>query len=364
MEYGDAMVDSVCTTITDIVGPEVALPGDSQMMAVARDLARSACLAAGVGRDTQFGHHEVLEAFVENVGQRIVSLLRLAPKAFHQVNLKTVEGRDINPFHLSPTKFLAALPTIAEATERLSEAYGTLWRHERADAEPRTGHKEYYHAHYLLHLNAASLDVLADHYLESQDFASPVLECALIDAYLHHRIQDFIKSCLANDTLRGLPKGQRIDGPLLAGSHREFVAAHKTGGLDFMLKLTPYIGLFLFSIACMTYWWFVAGALVEGEAKWVFFTGMTAAGWVITALKLRKGPRADRERSARINMELLWEMNNVHGKVPGMNVRLLQHLLYRAEEKGAGFSARVYALLDRAARRERITAPVWNGKTL
>jgi hypothetical protein len=169
---------------------------------------------------------------------------------------------------------------------------------------------------------------------------------------MHHRIQDFVKGCLASDTLRGLPKNQRVDGPLLAGSHREFVASRTAGAMDLLVRLIPYIGLFLFSLACMAYWWFVAGALVEGDAKWIFFTGMTAAGWVITALKLRKGPEADKERSARINMELLWEMNNVHDKVPGMNVKLLQHLLYRVEEKGAGFSARVYALLDRVARRE------------
>jgi hypothetical protein len=60
------------------------------------------------------------------------------------------------------------------------------------------------------------------------------------------------------------------------------------------------------------------------------------------------------ERKQQINLQLLWDMGIAHECVPGMNVKLLQHLLYRLEERGAGFSVYIYDILDRRARLEAL----------
>lgn len=61
-----------------------------------------------------------------------------------------------------------------------------------------------------------------------------------------------------------------------------------------------------------------------------------------------------KEMNQEINLQLLWDMGIAHERAPGMNVKLLQHLLYRLEERGAGFSVHIYDILDRRAKREAL----------
>jgi hypothetical protein len=61
------------------------------------------------------------------------------------------------------------------------------------------------------------------------------------------------------------------------------------------------------------------------------------------------------EKNQETNLQLLLDMGIAHERVPGMNVKLLLHLLYRLEERGAGFSVHVYDILDRRAKREALS---------
>jgi hypothetical protein len=95
---------------------------------------------------------------------------------------------------------------------------------------------------------------------------------------------------------------------------------------------------------------FLAGS--EGLAKWILFTGVTSARWVAIAIRGKGDAVRERDAKAQTNLQMLWDMAIAHERVPSLNVGLLRHLLFKLEERGAGFNPAVYSILDRRARRE------------
>jgi len=345
----------------EAVRPEALLDGSSQLQSVARDLSQSVCEAAGVGTDARFMEEAYREEFVEDQAYRLKEILSAIPSAFHNCPLSTTDGRRMNPFELTPAKFLETLPTIKDLSpEKLKEAYGTIWTHVRV-TDGIINDEQISQRHLDLRLYAASwpdsdaIGNVARLYLDAEDFVSPTLEWALVDALIHGRIIDFARTRSYAGQLKATPSGQRSDGPLLPGAGDHPMGAKSPGiagilGREFSKLAARGIGE---TVALLLTWW-VVGLVAgnEGAAKWILFTGVTAARWIVAALHGKSDlEREERERD-RVNLQMFWDMQLAHDHVPGMNVKLLQHLFYRLEERGAGFSVYVYDILDKRAKRE------------
>lgn len=131
-----------------------------------------------------------------------------------------------------------------------------------------------------------------------------------------------------------------------------------------MKALTPLQGLGLdlakigvklfFELVALGVSWLVSEFLAgsEGLAKWILFSAITAARWVVMAVKGGNVEEEKKDAKGETNLRMLWDMGIAHERAPAMNVGLLRHLLYRLEERGAAFNPAIYAILDKRARRE------------
>ena len=340
------------------VTEQIALQANSQLGRVIYELSTSTCKHAGLATDPKFKNELYLDEWKIGTADRIKDVLEGVVYAFHHWELKNVDGGTISAFELNPKEFLEQLPSLDGKQDMLKRAYGQLWVHARAADQIRDGKLPYAHEDYMLFPNLDSVAHVAGKYINEVGMHSEELERALISALMHCRIQEFMKGCIWDGLLRGLPNGQRLEGPLLAGSTATPFAIDVPAPGAWKKALLPELatraGALIGNAIAMAVWWGIAAALTDGTSKWVFFTGMTAAGWITTAIINTRPGSSDDDKSARINEETLWAMNNAHDKVPSMNIKLIEYLLFVAEEKGAYFHPIIYKLLDKAAKREKM----------
>ena len=191
-------------------------------------------------------------------------------------------------------------------------------------------------------------------YLKAEDFVSVILEWALVDAMIYARILDFANSRKYFGQIKGTVNGQLIDGPMLPGTNGEPIGAKDRGVMGILgqglTKLAAYsVGE---AITLLATWWVASLIAGEGTQKWILFTGVTAARWVVSALRGKTGHDVDERARDELNLQMLWDFCLAHERVPSMNTGLLRHLLYRLEERGAAFNPAVFDIIDKRARRE------------
>jgi len=329
----------------------------SQLASVAHDIATSVCEVAGAGRDSRFDDKDFLDEFVETQSDRIRDILIAIPSGFHNFLLETKDGKDVNPFDLLVPALNETVKDIAEMEpKQVVNAFGTLWTHARALDEVQSGEKSKSHRDLCLHADGDGLSYVARLYLESDDFVSPFLEWALVDALVYWRILDFATSRKFSGLLPTMPQGQMIDGPLLPGTGSSPMGSKLPSVLGILGQGAAEIAANLtIEAVLLAATWGISVLLAgsEGLAKWVLFTGATAARWIAAAVKGKGNATREREAKEQTNLQMLWDMGIAHERVPAMNVGLLKHLLYRLEERGAGFNPAVYAILDKRAGREQ-----------
>lgn len=347
-------------TTKDVVPPKQYR---SQLWAISLDLCTSVCDVAAHRGDPRINDfakdaHEVaariaLDDFVEEHAQRITTLLTAIPSAFHHVTLKT-QGGEIMLFDLNGAELLEAAKTVTEIEpEKVLKAYGAVWAHARALSELKPESASKSKQDLLLNVSKDGVEYVARLYLDADDFASPLLEWAIVDALVFDRVMEFASACAFTGNLPDTPAGQLLEGPLLPG----------TGAFQMGAKLPSWPSVFGGGIAhaagklvaeliALGVTWGISDWITSGDgpAKWTLFTGVTAARWVCGAIKSRSSEGADAKGTT--NLQMLWDMGIAHERVPAMNVGLLRHLLYRLEERGAAFNPAVYSILDKRARRE------------
>ena len=331
-------------------------PGSSQLASVALELAMSVSKAADAGRDSRFDDEEFLNDFVDTESDRVRDVLLAIPSAFHHFSLKTGDGKDVNPFELRVPELNEAVKDIVDLEpKKVLKAFGTIWSHTRVLDEIRSAETPQFRKELCFHPSDDGLSYVAQLYLDAEDLISPLLEAALIDALMHRRILDFASSCAFVGLLPGTPDGQLIDGPLLPGSSSSPMGAKLPSILGILGQGIAEITLNLaVEVVVLAATWgisvFLAGS--EGLAKWILFTGVTSARWVAIAIRGKGDAVRERDAKAQTNLQMLWDMAIAHERVPSLNVGLLRHLLFKLEERGAGFNPAVYSILDRRARRE------------
>lgn len=337
-------------TTKDIVPPK---QHRSQLGQINSDLCMSVCEAAARRGDSRINDDALLDDFVEEHAQRIKDLLTAIPSAFHHVTLKTQSG-EITLFDLSVPEMLEAAKAVTEIEpEKVIKAYGTVWAHTRALSELKPESASKSRRDLLLNIRKDGVEYIAQLYLDADDFVSPLLEWAIVDALVFDRVTEFASACAFTGNLPETPAGQLVDGPLLPG----------TGAFQMGAKLPSWLSVFGGGIAqaagklvaeliALGVTWGISDWITSGDgpAKWTLFTGVTAARWVCGAIKSRSSQGADAKGAT--NLQMLWDMGIAHERVPAMNVGLLRHLFYRLEERGAAFNPAVHSILDKRARRE------------
>lgn len=334
---------------------ETVPPGRSQLLQVAQDLCRSVCEAA-VLRNDPLLRYDSAETFIEEQSERVRDILSAIPSAFHHFMLSTRDGRDMNPFGMNVSEMTEAAQHVTSIKpEDVIKAYGTVWTHVRALSEIRPDAKSKSKSDLCLHPLKDSVEHVADLYLAADDFVSPLLEWAIVDALVLDRITDFASVCAFTGNLPDTSDGQVIEGPLLPGvGLRPMGTKSPTPLAGLRIGLTEVAGKFGVELAALGVTWLLCELLAgsEGLAKWILFSGVTAGRWVSNAVR-SNGPKArEKEAKGETNLRMLWDMGIAHDRIPAMNVGLLQHLLYRVEERGAAFNPSIYAILEKRARRE------------
>lgn len=354
-----ANVSKIRQRLIDVTTKDIVPPKQhwSQLSQINSDLCKSVCDAAAHRGELQINDSAHLDDFVEEHTQRLKNLLTAIPPAFHHVRLKTQAG-EIMPFDLSGAELLDAAKTVTDVEpEKVLKAYGTVWAHTRALSElkPETASKS--RQDLLLNVYKDGVEYVAQIYLDANDFISPLLEWAIVDALVFDRVTEFASACAFTGNLPNTSAGQLAEGPLLPG----------TGAFQMGAKLPSWLSVFGGGIAQTTgklvaelvalgVTWGIADWITggDGSAKWTLFTGVSAARWVRGAIKSRSSEGTDAKGAT--NLQMLWDMGIAHERVPTMNVGLLRHLFYRLEERGAAFNPVVYSILDKRARREALSA--------
>jgi hypothetical protein len=337
---------------------ETVPPGSSQLATVAFDLSKSACEAAAARGDQTFTGDGLLHEFIDEQAGRVREILSAIPSAFHHWSFKTRDGREIQPFDMSVAEMREAVKDVADrGPDDVVKAFGTVWTHVRALSEIRPDAQSNFKRDLCLHASTDGVEHVAELYLAAGDFGSPLLEWAIVDALVFNRILDFASACAFSGNLPDTPVGQLVEGPLLPGTKAFPMGAKLPGWLAILGSSLTEIGVKLIfeAIVLAATWWFseqLAGA--EGLAKWILFTGMTAARWVSAAIRGKGDVAREKEAKGETNLRMLWDMGIAHERIPAMNVGLLRHLFYRLEERGAAFSPLVYAVLDNRGRREDV----------
>jgi hypothetical protein len=264
-------------TTKDIVPPK---QHRSQLGQINSDLCMSVCEAAARRGDSRINDDALLDDFVEEHARRIKDLLTAIPSAFHHITLKTQSG-EITLFDLSVPEMLEAAKAVTEIEpEKVIKAYGTVWAHTRALSELKPASVSKSRRDLLLNIRKDGVEYIAQLYLDADDFVSPLLEWAIVDALVFDRVTEFASACAFTGNLPDTPAGQLVDGPLLPG----------TGAFQMGAKLPSWLSVFGGGIAQATgklvaelialgvTWgvsdWITSG---DGPAKWTLFTGVTAA---------------------------------------------------------------------------------------
>jgi hypothetical protein len=326
--------------------------GRSQLSIVAGELCWSLCEVAATRQDALFVDDEFVDEFIETHAERVRGILTSIPSAFHRWVCKTSDGRNVLAFDMKLSQLLEAARDFTDATpEQLAKAYGTVWMHVRAVWELKPETQSKLKRESFLHCHREGVECVADLYLAEDDFVSPLLEWAIVDALVFSRITDFALGASFTGNLPAVADDQMNDAPLLPGTSSFFPMGAKFrhavgGGLVYLAMLAA------FEAAALAGTWWLSNLLADGPAKWMLFTGATAARWVYTAIPQWGADARERRAKGETNLQMLWDMGIAHERVPSMNVELLRHLFYRLEERGAAFSPVIYAILDRRARRE------------
>jgi hypothetical protein len=330
--------------------------GGEQLRSISADLAKSVCLSALVETDERFADDGFANKFVEEQSDRIGELLSALPSAFHNWPVKTKDGATINPFNMKVPELEKVADNVEDVSrEALFKAYGTVWKHVRALSEIRPDAPSELRRDLMLHAWKDGVEDVAYVYLAADDFASPLLECAIVDALVLDRIVGFASACSFTGNLPGFPDSQTFEGPLLPGTGRFPMLIKQPTPFGLVgMGLTEIAGKIAIELAILGVTWWGCGLLAgtEGLAKWILFTGVTAGRWVTEAVRKNGEEALENKAKGKTNLQMLWDMGIAHERVPAMNVGLLKHLFYRLEERGAAFSPTVYAILDKRARRE------------
>ena len=314
----------------------------SQLGQIISELASSVVAAAESDLKKRRRKQYFPDQFVTEETARIKKFVVMLPSAFHHHSFEAGTRR-IALFDQPLKQFMLSAETVKnEPVSRLQNAYGTLWMHANVLDAVRSGEKASIHREHYLHADPAQLEQVARTYLRAPDFVSPLLEWALVDALLWSRIQHFASSRAPTVARLARLAASHGDGPLVLaappvvkeGWHQaNFVKLATTGLIELAALALTY------GIATL--------ATAQTTDKWLLFTGVTAARWVVTALRSNRNRLPEPATEADATLQLLWQLCQAHARVPGMNVGLLRHLVYQLEEQGAAISATVLDLLDK-----------------
>ncbi|QAY84643.1 hypothetical protein [Pseudomonas arsenicoxydans] len=353
-----ATVYNVRQRLIDVTTKDIVPPKQhrSQLSQINNDLCKSVCEAAANRGDPRINDEALVDDFVVENAQRITDLLSAIPSAFHHVRLKTQSG-EIMLFDLSVPEMLEAAKSVTETgPEEVIKAYGTVWAHTRVLSELKPASASKSRQDLFLNISKDGVEYIAELYLDADDFISPLLEWAIVDALVSDRVTEFALACAFTGNLPDTPAGQLVDGPLLPGAGPFQMGAKVPSWLSiFGSGIAQAVGKLVAELIALGVTWGVSDWITSGDgsAKWTLFTGVTAARWVCGAIKSRSSEGADAKGAA--NLQMLWDMGIAHERVPAMNVDLLRHLFYRLEERGAAFNHVVYSILDKRARREALS---------
>jgi len=351
-------VAEISARMREKASEETVPQGHTQLRQVASDLCGSVCKAAAERNDPQLFTDGLSDEFVEEHSERVREILSAIPSAFHHWSFKTRDGRSIEPFQMNVPEMMEAAKDVVELKpEDVAKAYGQVWTHVRALSELRPDAKSTLKMKSCLHASKDGVEYVADRYLAADDFVSPLLEWAIVDALVLDRITSFAEVCSATGNLPDTPQGQLLEGPLLPGTGAFPMGIRMPGWSYIIGKSVSEVAakLAVEAILLAATWWLselLAGS--EGLPKWILFTGVTAARWVSTAINSNADYARESEAKGKTNLQMLWDMGIAHERIPSMNVGLLRHLFYRLEERGAAFSPAIYAVLDKRARREAV----------
>lgn len=338
------------------IRPKTVPQGSTQLRQVALDLCRSVCETAAMRDDPTFSDHRRVDEFVEEQSERVREIISAIPSAFHHWSFKAKDGRDIQPFNMTVADMLEAAKDVIETKpEDIIKAYGAIWTHVRALSEIRPDAKNKQKQDLLLHATKDGVEYVASLYIAANNFVSPLLEWAIIDALVLDRIMDFASVCSFTGNLPDTPNGQILEGPLLPRVSKQPMGKKTQSPLAALGQDIGEVAIKLvFESMTLAATWWISEALAgsEGLPKWILFTGTTSARWISAAIKSKGDSVRQLEAKGETNLRMLWDMGIAHERVPAMNIGLLLHLLYRLEERGAAFSPSIYEVLDKKARRE------------
>lgn len=338
---------SIASSISQKVIENTLILKSSQLAKIVYDLANSICSSASVNTNDDFSNE-----FIEEQSYRIIDFISQIPSAFHNFTFTTIDNSHILPFNSTFTEFKELFPKLKDVSEKdYMKAYGVVWIHSRALNEIYPGKNKTTSQTYFLNPYEDELESIARTYLNEKDFISPLLEFAIVDALIHRRILDFGYGVHHTGLLKALSPDQRFYGPLLAGlSDNDYIGSNDLSFSRLIsINILKFVMIVFFELIALSITWFIVSAISD-ESKWILFTGATAGRWICETI--RNSRLSDEAKNKKICMEMVWDMTIAHEQVPGMNVKLLQHLLYRLEERGAKFNSSIYDILDKRAKRE------------
>lgn len=319
----------------------------SQLGQIISELAASVVEAAESDLKKRRRKQYFPDLFVQEETARIKKFVAMIPTAFHHHAFESGTRR-IALFDQPLAQFNQATETIkGEPASRLQNAYGTVWLHGNALESVRSGEPASIHREHYLQIDPRQIEQLSSAYLRAPDLVSPLLEEALVGALVWHRIQHYAHSNPhAAQQLQDVPANHAGDGPLTLVPHTPAVASSTV-----MLQRA---GLAVLELVALGVTYALASWLTsQSVEKWTLFTGITAARWVVTALRQYR-PRGSVSLAASPASQLLWQLCYAYTRVPGMNVGLLRHVLYKLEEQGAALSPTIFDVLDRRGQRHRV----------
>lgn len=326
----------------------------SQLAVVGRDLCMSVCEAAALRNETIFFDDELVADFIDEHSRRVNDVLSAIPSAFHHWSLKNREGREVEVFDMKVAEMEDACQNLTEIEPQdIVVAYGTVWRHTRVLDEIRQNTKSEAMRNLCLHPSNGGIEYVAGLYLANDDFASPLLEWAIVDSLVFCRIAEYGAVCAFTGNLPDTSDGQITEGPLLPVRRLLAKSLNRPDTLaGFGIALVDPGTKLLSELLVLGLSWWVCGLLAgtDGLARWILFTGLTAGRWVTQAVMAND--TATSAKKGETNLQMLWDMSLAHERIPSMNVGLLRHLFYRLEERGGAFSPSVYAILDKRQRRK------------